>query len=57
MKDISILKDMLKIEKANNQKKDAQLKAREAELKQTRENALEHQTDWLNKSNENTLKL
>lgn len=41
MKDIGILKEMLRIEKNSNQKKDSLIKAREADLKETRDNYLE----------------
>jgi hypothetical protein len=41
MKDIAILKEMLRIEKNSNQKKDSLIKAREADLKEARENFLE----------------
>ena len=56
MKDISILKDMLRIEKNSNQKKESLIKAREADLKETRDNFLEQQSEWLIKKNDMTIK-
>ena len=41
MKDISILKDMLRIEKNQNAKQEQMIKQRDNEFKETRENALE----------------
>ena len=52
MKDIAILKEMLRIEKNSNQKKDSTIKSRETDLKEARENFLEQQTEWGMKKNE-----
>jgi len=57
MKDIAILKEMLRIEKLSNQKKDSVIKQRETELKETRDNYLEQQAEWLMKKNEMTTKV
>ena len=56
MKDISILKDMLRIEKNMNQKKESIVSQRENDLKQLRESCMETQQDSNNKINELTLK-
>lgn len=57
MKDIGILKELLRIEQNSNQKKDQLIKSREAELKETRDNYLEQQSEWLIKKNEMALKM
>ena len=47
IKDISILKDMLKIEKNMNQKKDIIIKEKDFQLKAQRDEALEMQQEHL----------
>ena len=47
IKDISILKDMLKIEKNMNQKKDIIIKEKDLQLKAQRDEALEMQQEHL----------
>ena len=47
IKDISILKDMLKIEKNMNSKKDVIIKEKELQLKAQRDEALEMQQEHL----------
>jgi len=56
MKDISILKDMLRIEKNMNQKKDDIIANRDKELKTLREQSLETTSEQLIKINEIELK-
>ena len=56
MKDISILKDMLRIEKNMNQKKDDMIASRDKEIKTLREQSLETSSEQLIKINEIELK-
>lgn len=56
MKDISILKDMLRIEKNMNQKKDDMIASRDKEIKSLREQSLETSSEQLIKINEIELK-
>lgn len=52
LKDLGILKEMLRIEKNSNQKKEATIKLREEDLKEARATFLEQQGEWLMKKNE-----
>lgn len=52
MKDMAILKEMLRIEKNSNQKKEATIKLREEDVREARTSLLEQQGEWLMKKNE-----
>lgn len=56
MKDISVLKDMLRIEKNMNVKKEHTIKARDAELKEARDKTLETSKELNYSINELTIK-
>lgn len=56
MKDITILKEMLRIEKNMNQKKETIIQQRDKDLKELRESQLEQTSDTLIKLNDLDLK-
>ena len=57
LKDIAIMRDMLKLEKNVNIKKDQVIREKDAQLKQLRDESLELQQEHLIKINELTLKI